>query len=123
MVSEGANFSIPCLADVLELTERDVARALKYWEKESLLKISQNHGEIQSIELLPVPGHAKPVLETEDSSPVSSAEESSISGAEAIPAMKTLSPSELRRRVKMNVSPIFSMYVRCLSENRLPAQT
>ena len=25
--------------------------------------------------------------------------------------------------VKMNVSPIFSMYVRCLSENRLPAQT
>lgn len=98
MVSEGANFSIPCLADVLELTERDVARALKYWEKESLLKISQNHGEIQSIELLPVPGRTKPVLEAEPSSPVSSAEESPVTGAEAIPAMKTLSPSELQKK-------------------------
>lgn len=39
MVSDGANFSIPCLADVLELTERDVTRALKYWEKESLLRM------------------------------------------------------------------------------------
>ena len=33
MVSDGANFSIPCLADVLELTERDVTRALNTGRK------------------------------------------------------------------------------------------
>ena len=53
MVSDGANFSIPCLADVLELTERDVTRALKYWEKESLLRMELKDGEISFIELLP----------------------------------------------------------------------
>lgn len=52
MVSDGANFSIPCLADVLELTERDVTRALKYWEKESLLRMELKDGEISFIELL-----------------------------------------------------------------------
>ena len=57
MVSDGANFSIPCLADVLELTERDVTRALKYWEKESLLRMELKDGEISFIELLPVSGN------------------------------------------------------------------
>lgn len=52
MVSDGANFSIPCLADVLELTERDVTRALKYWEKESLLRMELKDGVISFIELL-----------------------------------------------------------------------
>ena len=46
MVSDGANFSIPCLADVLELTERDVTRALKYWEKESRLRMELKDGEM-----------------------------------------------------------------------------
>ena len=57
MVSDGANFSIPCLADVLELTERDVTRALKYWEKESLLRMELKDGVISFIELLPVSGN------------------------------------------------------------------
>ena len=55
MVSDGANFSIPCLADVLELTERDVTRALKYWEKESLLRMELKDGEISFIRASPCP--------------------------------------------------------------------
>ncbi len=98
MVSEGANFSIPCLADVLELTERDVARALRYWEKESLLKIVEDHHEIRSIELLPVPGQANPVPNTAPVSQTAVSAEAAPSGSEAIPAMKTLSPSELQKK-------------------------
>lgn len=33
MVSNGQKFNISCLADLLELTERDICRALKYWKK------------------------------------------------------------------------------------------
>ncbi len=100
MVSEGTNFSIPCLADVLELTEGDVARALKYWEKESLLKIVRDHGVIQSMELLPVPGQTRPVKNQEPSSEESAAALHPVpaSSYEAIPAMKTLSPSELQKK-------------------------
>lgn len=96
MVSDGANFSIPCLADVLELTERDVTRALKYWEKESLLRMEINHGEISFIELLPVPGKAKPLPDSVQN--VSSPESQDNQGASAIPAMKTLSPAELQKK-------------------------
>ena len=46
MVSDGANFSIPCLADVLELTERDICRALKYWKKENLLDLVMDGGKV-----------------------------------------------------------------------------
>ena len=119
MVSDGANFSIPCLADVLELTERDVTRALKYWEKESLLRMELKDGEISFIELLPVSGNphspeqisnaqtAQPDSQAQSitaSSTVSSqteqftAKKQASIGAEAIPAMKTLSPAELQRK-------------------------
>ena len=118
MVSDGANFSIPCLADVLELTERDVTRALKYWEKESLLRMELKDGEINFIELLPVSGNAHSPAQTSEtqsarqqtaqtqSAAVPSAsqtghltvKEQTVAGTEAIPAMKTLSPAELQRK-------------------------
>lgn len=107
MVSDGANFSIPCLADVLELTERDVTRALKYWEKESLLRMDLKDGEIGSIELLPVSGtplssaqrqETKESISTTETTTNSISKEQTITGAQAIPAMKTLSPAELQRK-------------------------
>lgn len=102
MVSDGANFSIPCLADVLELTERDVTRALKYWEKESLLKIEMNQGEIQFIELLPIPGHPIPPVQPETDSASTKEPKREVptapKGMEAIPAMKTLSPAQLQKK-------------------------
>ena len=99
MVSDGANFSIPCLADVLELTERDVTRALKYWEKESLLRMELEQGEISYIELLPVSGKTKLPADSQAASPKKeSASSLESQGTAAIPAMKTLSPAELKRK-------------------------
>lgn len=113
MVSDGANFSIPCLADVLELTERDVTRALKYWEKESLLRMELEDGELSFIELLPVSGNPQSPMKTADTQASDTASsvaasttvsqtavstEQTVSGAQAIPAMKTLSPAELQRK-------------------------
>ena len=105
MVSDGANFSIPCLADVLELTERDVTRALKYWEKESLLRMELKDGEISFIELLPVSGNPhspaqttkqeETVQATSSAASKTTVKDQTITGAEPIPAMKTLSPAEL----------------------------
>jgi len=44
------NVSLCDIADVLELTEKDVARALKYWEKHQLLAITRSSsGEICDI--------------------------------------------------------------------------
>jgi DnaD/phage-associated family protein len=99
MVSDGANFSIPCLADVLELTERDVTRALKYWEKESLLHMDLVNGELQSIELLPVQKRTAAAKESPAASTAAVAKEPPAEkGTPAIPAMKTLSPAELQRK-------------------------
>lgn len=113
MASDGTNFSIPCLADVLELTERDVTRALKYWEKESLLHLQLKDGEICSIELLPVNGIQKSPIQTSDTSnqetqispqpstteqTMVSVNEQEAAGKAAIPAMKTLSPAELQHK-------------------------
>ena len=44
MVSNGQKFNIPYLADLLELTERDICRALKYWKKENLLDLVMDGG-------------------------------------------------------------------------------
>lgn len=97
MVSDGANFSIPCLADVLELTERDVTRALKYWEKESLLRMELEDGELSFIELLPVSGNPHTPVQTADTQTAASTQQTG-NNAQAIPAMKTLSPAELQRK-------------------------
>lgn len=46
------NFSISYLADRLDDTEKDIVRALKYWEKVQLIKLSDNgNGTITSITL------------------------------------------------------------------------
>lgn len=43
MVSDACfNVSISDIADALELTDKDVTRALKYWEKQGLIVISKN---------------------------------------------------------------------------------
>ena len=40
MVNAGQNTSISDLADLFNYTEKDIIRALKYWEKKKLLKLS-----------------------------------------------------------------------------------
>lgn len=51
-----ASFSLPSMADRLNCTERDITRALKYWEKLRLLTLTTDDtGALSSVELLPVP--------------------------------------------------------------------
>lgn len=56
--------SISSLADRMENTEKDVIRAIQYWEKKGLIRISRNEetGEITGIEMLNPPntGHPSP---------------------------------------------------------------
>ncbi len=45
--------SLPAIADRLDITEKDVARALKYWEKQQLVKLEYNTaGQLTGICLL-----------------------------------------------------------------------
>ena len=52
-------FSLPCIADALNMTEGDVIRALRYWEQAQLLKLSYTEGGIicgiQLFECIPSP--------------------------------------------------------------------
>lgn len=49
-----SNFSISSLADQLENTEKDILRALMYWEKKGLMSLNRNKatGEILGLEML-----------------------------------------------------------------------
>ena len=50
------NITIPQLADLLDDTEKDVIRALRYWSKKGLLRITENgKKEITGICFLPIP--------------------------------------------------------------------
>lgn len=47
--------SVSIIADFFNYTEKDVLRALKYWEKQNLLKLSFNEGkQLMGIRLLPI---------------------------------------------------------------------
>lgn len=58
-----AELSVAGLADVLDHTESDILRALKYWEKQGILKLECNASrELQGIYILeiPIPDQAGP---------------------------------------------------------------
>ena len=46
------SISLSAIADHLDETEKDILRALKYWEKEGVLALLWNEGEIEGITLL-----------------------------------------------------------------------
>ena len=49
-----SGIDISDLADRLHYTEKDVLRALRYWEKQGILALSESGGEILSVSILPV---------------------------------------------------------------------
>ena len=62
-VSTGEVLSITSIADKLNYTERDVLRALKFWEQQGILSLSSTtDNELNEIKLLPIksPQAAKP---------------------------------------------------------------
>lgn len=77
--------SVSIMADKLDHTEKDVIRALKYWEKECLLSITYDiDNTICGIELLAPEGEI--ALETAAAAAASTPDEASIRHAEAIEA-------------------------------------
>lgn len=52
--SDTSALTIENMADMLSNTETDIVRALKYWEKQGLLSITETDGQIEKICLLPV---------------------------------------------------------------------
>ncbi|MEG1993167.1 MAG: DnaD domain protein, partial [Acetivibrio sp.] len=80
------DFSLSYLADRLDDTEKDIVRALKYWEKVQLVQLSSNpSGEITSItlnELRPLEGAQEVALKPEPSSFAETAETEAPSVAE-----------------------------------------
>jgi DnaD/phage-associated family protein len=58
MQNHSGSFTVSAIADVFSCTERDVLRALTFWEKEGLLAIRKEHGEIVSVSMTGETGDA-----------------------------------------------------------------
>ncbi len=54
--SPGSELSVPALADCMECTENDILRALHYWQREGLLLLKEDRGDILNITLCDIPG-------------------------------------------------------------------
>lgn len=84
--------SVAGLADALDHTESDILRALKYWEKQSLLKLECDHtNTLQGIYLLDIPAPETPDLRTVPSNALPE---------NTVPRRKSYSRSELAQFAK-----------------------
>lgn len=52
--------TVESMADMLSNTEADIIRALRYWEKQGVLSITEDAGQIIEISLLPLTGENMP---------------------------------------------------------------
>ncbi len=58
-ITQGAcRVSLAAIADVFDCTERDVVRALRYWEKAGLLKLTCENHKLSAIAFCPIPSKA-----------------------------------------------------------------
>ena len=95
----GREFSLSAAADCFEHTEKDVKRALSYWEKQGLLRVDKSSsGEPESITLLELPldshGTSAPAAKSETLPEKASAPETETAAA-AEPARAPLSRERL----------------------------
>lgn len=114
-----ASFSLEQMADRLLCTEGDILRALKYWEKEQLLKLRcRADGDPEQIALCdpsqvsPEPVAVSPAISPEASVSVSpSAQPSQTAGTpEPKPVKKTLTPDRVRE-LKQNEEIVQLLYI------------
>lgn len=49
------DLELSSIADILDCTERDVIRALRYWEKAGLVALSENNHQIEGVTFCPIP--------------------------------------------------------------------
>ena len=58
LAATGKSYTLPDVADMLSCTEKDVARALRYWEKAGVLRLDQDEsGEITGVTFSSVSGN------------------------------------------------------------------
>ncbi len=53
MTSGGRQLTIDSMADMLSNTEADILRALRYWEKQGILQLTEENGQLCGVQLLP----------------------------------------------------------------------
>ena len=104
--------TISSIADVFRLTERDVDRALRYWQEAGLLELKYKADELDGITLLPVSQklhetQKDPVLE-----PPAQKEESAVSAVQVTSArMKELKADEKTREEVRNILYVAHQYL------------
>ena len=88
-LSERGEVSLGELADRLALTETDVVRALRYWEREGLLALTEEEGELMSVSLIE-PGRKENPLPAEKEPDLSSGGEKEKSGKRSYSAQQLI---------------------------------
>ena len=107
LTAPGAGFGISAIADALEETEKDILRALRYWEREQVLKLSwKNDTELSGIKLLrlsrPATEQAASFVSAEDSFSVTSA-------TSAAPAAEPVSVPVAEKKLSAAKLPEYSL--------------
>lgn len=98
MTGANLSFSISDIADHFNYTEKDVFRALCYWEKQNLLSLDYDNREtLKAVHVLPFPSSAsKAEIVSFTPKPVSTASKATgISSLSAAPAKKGFSADDL----------------------------
>lgn len=85
-----ADITVNKLADVMECTENDILRALRYWKKQGLLDLTENNGEISRIQMGTLPAESEVPVKNELDEAAAGQEEASdaVDGAKAQPVPK-----------------------------------
>ena len=95
--------TLSSLADVFTCTEKDVLRALRYWEKAGLLSLSFRNRELSGIELLPITPNLQatsmdPDDETDKEEPAAPPKEK-VTAQISVSRMKELKSDEEARQI------------------------
>lgn len=101
LYGQAKELSLSSIADIFCMTEADVMRALKYWEKQSLLSLTWQDHILSHIELCDIPEAASAI-----SAPVTvtTVQKGNISG----PRNSSATPTQADKAVKA-VKPVYSM--------------
>lgn len=90
--STSAALTIENMADMLANTETDIIRALRYWEKQGILSIIGQNGEIENVCLLPLEASADSMVSENAAAPMKKEPAALLERHAALPERHTYSP-------------------------------
>ncbi len=131
MRASGSNndFSLNTIADSMDCTEKDVIRALKYWEKEGLLRISYDPiGNPEALFLVSIPTNTSTSVAATDTShpsPASKPTAQAASEAKNTPAKKPSLTAEKVKQLKENedIAQLLFIAQQYLGKTLTPTET